>query len=458
MMSAIAGRLGINRALGYALLARCWSLSAGAITLAAIARYFSIEEQGFYYTFWSVLGLWVFFDLGLSFVVVQFASHERATLQFREGAMHGEHRARQRLASLLRLAVQWYSVAGLLMLVIVLPLGLIFFGRYERPGSTVAWVGPWILVVGTSAFNLVIGPFAAMLEGSGLLQDIALMRLLQAVTANVLFWVSLVAGADLYAAVVLNGTMAAFNATWILARHRRFFDGLWSVVSGDQAIRWRDDVWPFQWRFAISWMTGYFMFQIFTPILFATRGADAAGQMGMSLMVTTAIALFAQSWISTSAVDYGSLVASRNYKVLDRVFRRSLIQSTAVITALSVCFLLGVEALRQLGHPLSGRLLSPLPLALLIGATILNHIVGAEAAYLRAHKREPFLGIYVTTAIATIVVSLLVAARFGATGMLAGLFVAVGVIGVGMGTAVFLASRRSWQNAASIDAAGRHTP
>src|SRR4051794_21284804 len=130
------------------------------------------------------------------------------------------------MASLFRLALRWYGWAGVLMVTIVLPAGLIFFTHYRPPDVHVNWVLPWILVVLSTAANVVMGPLASILEGSGMFQDIALMRLLQALLANLLLWVALVAGGALYAAVVLNGTLAVFTAAWIFVRHRRFFGDL----------------------------------------------------------------------------------------------------------------------------------------------------------------------------------------------------------------------------------------
>src|SRR6185436_20283201 len=406
-----------------------------------------------YYTFWSVLGLWVFFDLGLGLVIVQFASHERAALRLENGRMTGDPRAKERLASLFHLALRWYGYAGALMLAFILPAGIIFFSHYHRGGGKVVWLWPWILLSITGMINVLIGPLTSILEGSGLFHDVALMRLLQGMSANVCLWIALFLGADLYAAVVLNGMMALFGLTWLFVRHRGFFLDLRSVPSEQHRIRWREEIWPFQWRFAVSWMTGYFMFQIFNPILFATSGPRVAGQMGMSLMITTVIGLFAQAWITTRAVDYGALVASRDYARLDRTFRATLVQSLVVIVALAGLVLLGIELLRRIGHPLAARVLPPLPLLLLIVATLLNHIVNTEASYLRAWKREPFLVIYAPMCAVTAIGSLLVAKRFGVTGMVSVLVAAVAVIGVGCGTILFMARRREWRDEEALDAA-----
>lgn len=40
--------------------------------------------------------------------------------------------------------------------------------------------------------------------------------------------------------------------------------------TGDFRVSWKTEIWPLQWRIALSWLSGYFIFQLFTPILFIT--------------------------------------------------------------------------------------------------------------------------------------------------------------------------------------------
>src|ERR1700758_2899807 len=72
--------LGLDRAVGFTVLARFWGSTAGLVTVLLIARFLSPGEQGYYYTFGSLVALQIVFELGFSFVILQLASHERASL------------------------------------------------------------------------------------------------------------------------------------------------------------------------------------------------------------------------------------------------------------------------------------------------------------------------------------------------------------------------------------------
>src|ERR1039458_7163297 len=113
--------LGVDRAIGFTVLARFWSSAAGLVTVALIARFLSPAEQGYYYTFGSLIALQIVFELGLSFVILQMASHERAHLTFSpSGLISGDNIAHARLASVLQKTLLWYTSAALLLAVFLL--------------------------------------------------------------------------------------------------------------------------------------------------------------------------------------------------------------------------------------------------------------------------------------------------------------------------------------------------
>jgi hypothetical protein len=64
--------------------------------------------------------------------------------------------------------------------------------------------------------------------------------------------------------------------------------------------------------------------------------------------------------------------------------------------------------------------------------------------YLRAHKQEPFLWMYVASALAVSASTFFLGRAYGATGMMLGYFVATLVVSLGGGTWIFLRKRREW--------------
>src|SRR5579863_4233329 len=114
--------------IAFTVLARAWASAAGLITVGLIARFLSPDEQGYYYTFSSLVALQIVFELGFSFVILQMASHERAHLVISaEQQITGDEVAHRRLASVIQKSIRWYSVAAVLLGVFLLLAGSYFF-------------------------------------------------------------------------------------------------------------------------------------------------------------------------------------------------------------------------------------------------------------------------------------------------------------------------------------------
>ena len=200
-----------------------------------------------------------------------------------------------------------------------------------------------------------------------------------------------------------------------------------------------------QWKIALSWVSGYFIFQLFNPVLFKYYGPVEAGKMGMSLTLTLAVTTLAMSWINTKSPAFGQMVARREFKDLDGLFSRTLLQALLAAIVGGVTLWLMVVGMYAWQLPLSQRVLEPFPFALLTAVAIINVVIFAEAIYLRAHKQEPFLWISIAMAILSMLSAYFLGRSYGATGMAMGSF-AITMIGLGAATWIFLGKRREWHD------------
>jgi hypothetical protein len=436
--------LGLDRAIIFTVLARGWQGLAGLVTIALIARFLSPSEQGYYYTFGSLVALQIVFELGFSFVIQQMASHERALLTISpEYVISGNPVAHARLASVLQKSVRWYSAAAGFMAVFLIFAGLHFFAAHQQGSGLVGWKTPWCCVALAATLTFQIDPLLAFLEGCGYVANVARLRLMQAATGSLLAWLALLSHHGLFAPAMLILGTASTALIWLYSK-RRFLLGLLRHHAGENRIRWGTEVWPFQWKIAISWLCGYFIFQLFNPVLFAYKGPVVAGQMGMSLNLATALQAIAISWVNTKSAPFGAMIARKDYARLDHTFFRAVWQSLGVCITGATIFLSGVIWLNREHIPFAHRVLNPLALGLLFCATTVNIAVFSEALYLRAHKQEKFLLNSVLTASLVATSTLILGRIYGAMGIVSGYLATVLVVGLGLGTFTFIKYRKAW--------------
>ena len=407
-------RFGISRAVLYNILTQGWSTLAVPVTMLIIASRLTAVEQGYYYTFSSVLALQVFVELGLVTVIVQVASHEWAFLHCdNSGKICGNERALSRLSSLLNFALKWYAASGLIVM-----LGLGVGGYYflaAKPHPEINWQLPWFSLSGVAGLALMMSPVLSVIEGCNQVGSIYRLRFLQGILSSSAVIISIVLGLGLYALAIAASIRLLCGMLFIVIEHRTIIHQLlFSRIS--EHIHWQAEVWPFQWRLGISSLSGYFVFWLFTPVMFYYQSPQVAGQMGMTLTMLAVIEATSFAWINTRMPQFGVLIAQRKYDELDQLFRRLLRITFSVAGTLSLLLICLIYWLQSSQWPIRDRILPLLPTVFFITQRLTNVAISAMAFYLRAHKREPMMMISVTSAILTGACTVLLGRYYGAIG------------------------------------------
>lgn len=449
-MRRIRDHLPVDRGVTFFALGRLWPAVAGPATALFIAGFLDPDEQGFYYAFASLLALQTFFELSFSVALLPFVAQEWSHLVLGVGrVIEGPSEQQARLASLARLGVLWYVSVSVLFAVAVCVAGLLFLGgRSEQ----VNWHGPWVVLVLVAMLQLSLTPLLTILEGCNQIAPVYFARFLAAAAGSVSVWLVLLGGGRLWAACAATGAGVAVYAGLVFT-YRRFFRGLlrgWSR----SGVTWRLEFWPMQWRMAVSGGAAYFAFSLFVPVVFHYHGAIEAGRTGMTWQMTTVVGGLAQAWLTPRVPRLGMLTARQAYAELDQLFFRTstLSVGTALVCAVSVVVFAQLLSLFDL--PLGRRILPVGAVAMFAAATALMQITQCQAAYLRAHRREPLLVLSVASSLLIGVLVLILGARYGGQGTAAAYLMVVALMIVPGGSLIWIRRRREWHAVATLSAGG----
>lgn len=442
----IACKLGIDKAIFFTSLARVIQATGGIVSILFVAKYLTSEEQGFYYTFGSIVAIQVFFELGLNGIITQYVAHETSHLQWNGISLVGESKYLSRLSSLLHFCVKWYLWFAGALLVTLLVVGFVFFTNFGNHDD-IAWRIPWLLLAIGTALNLLLTPILAFIEGLGKVKEVARIRLFQQILSLLIVWTGLFAGAKLLVSgFSCLATVCLLN--FMLWRNfRKMLFEIWHVTLTDR-VNYRREIFPYQWKIALSWISGYFIFQLFNPVLFATEGAVVAGQMGMTLAVLNGIQSLSISWITTKIPLFSGLIARSEYTQLDAIFNRTLKQSVFINGGLLIVMLVGVFIIRHFqimigGYDLGKRFLPYLPMILMMIPLFVNQFVNAWATYLRCHKQEPFLLYSIVSGILCCLSTICLGKFFGVMGITAGYCLLIIIMSF-WGHWIFVSKKRMW--------------
>ncbi len=432
----------MDGAVSFTAFARLSSIISSVGTVLLLVRFLNPVEQGYYYALLSLVLFQTVCELGFSFVIQQYAAHEAVLCTFLpDGRVVGDPTAHSRLASVLQLAMRWYLWASIIISVVLLPVGFVFFSHKSQGYSEVAWHGPWIAVVLASALSFLVVPLYSFLDGCGQIKQVAQARFAQALGTLVMSWGTMISGHGLYAPAMVNLGVVMVGAGFLYPR-RRLLLGLLRHPAHGNAVSWRHEVWPFQWKLAVSWLCTYLVTQLFTPILFLARGPVEAGRMGMSVNIVAYLPMLVLSWISTKATPFGQLIKLGRLQELDRLFFRAFRQSLSLLGVLVMGCMAGVIGIWYLIPGLAMRMEPPLIFALLLITAISTFAVQGMAVYLRSFKEEPFLVQSTVVAVLTTLGIAITASRWGSVGVAMSYLLCTGIVGFATASTIFRSKRR----------------
>jgi O-antigen/teichoic acid export membrane protein len=402
-------RRGLNYASTYAIAGRVWQLVAGPVTMLLMARCFTAEEQGWYYTLASLLALQTLCELGLTHTLLLMAGHLWGGLSGKGSEGREANRLlpenRPELAKLAALRLGgWRWMSGVAVVFVVLAgAGGTWFLSQTR--TELLWLAPWWTAVACAAVSLPLSVDLAILEGCERTASVHRSRLWQALAGNLAVWTGLLCGAGLWVVTLSALVRTLFELALARVSNRSFWSSLPSAREAP-AWRWSVEVGGLQWRSAVRSILMYLSTQLFTPILFRTEGPVAAGRFGMTWSILSTLQNAASAWVQARGSELSILARQgrrEEFQTLYTRMSRSSFGAIVIAVTGAVLALSGLVFAQRLGWAvpfgplatwfvdrLASRVLDPLP-TLLLGAGVVGlHPAVCQFLSVRARLQDPW--------------------------------------------------------------------
>ena len=387
----------MHKDISRSLVQRSFNVVTGITATFAVPFFLSADQQGYYYTFASVLAIQVFFELGLSQVLLyKFSSFAPA------GPDVAAPIGSLLTTKLLYASRRIYILISLLFFLAASATGYAFFSQSSH--ILVGWRPQWFLLVFVTSINLLQSVKLVFLESQGNVADVATLRLKINLFSTSLLLVVLACGGGLWAVSVVPSVNAIASTWWIYRspkslayRKNRNLDIVFTLKDIGQI--WRQEIFPLQWRMSLSWLSGYFIFQLITPITFSRFGPVVAGQLGFAISAMNSILFVATTFTTAIAPRLSSLFHSGKIHEFNTLFDRSLKRSIAAIVILSQLFVLMVYLLSVFEIGIASRFLAWQSLLLYSFSVVVSAVVYCWAIYLRSQAIEPLVLQSMATAI-----------------------------------------------------------
>lgn len=340
----------------------------------------------------AVIGLQIFFELGINHVLIQTSSHARASIvEDRSDTCPATEECEGKITFIITIAKKWYAIMALLLFLVLSIGGYIFFNNYISLQSQ-DWIGIWLILVFVTSINLALSGQLAVCEGLGEVGNVSKLRLINSVIGGIISWILLFDGFGLWAILAIPIINLLGTSYWLKKRNlgSSLNVGKYKIKNNWVVFEYyKISIFPLQWRIAVSWGSAYFIYNFMTPVVFAMQGPIEAGKIGLALNIVNSITNLGMSWIYAKIPQFGVYIANNNRKGLNQLFDKNLLQALVVTFVVVAVFLI---TFYLIDAPIVKDRMPAVNVTIMLSiAALINLIVNSKSAYIRAHGEEPMM-------------------------------------------------------------------
>lgn len=380
------------------LINQIWRLVSGPVIMLLIPLFLTETQQGYWFLFTSLSALSIFADLGFSNIILQFSAHEFAFLSFSNaGLLVGDERHLNKLAAFFKFTIKWIGIISALVFPIIYIIGIVYFIRDDVLS---VYLLPWTIYSIGALINFFNTSILSFIEGLNRIAEVQKIRFVVSVINTCIVIIVLLLHGNIFALALGMFISACTIFMSLFGKFRKFLSQLLTIAK-IYNYSWRKEVMPLFIRYALSFSSGYFIFQIYTPLMHYFHGPILSGKVGMSLALIMAIFNIANIWLYTITPQINMLVSTKNWSLLDILFAKRLLFSllTYGIIGIGVVIFILLFGRVWLIPKILGRFLSVIPMSVLFICYFIQLFVNALALYLRGHKQEPYMVLSIISAV-----------------------------------------------------------
>ena len=286
---------------------KAFSYISYPITLGLIINYMTPAEQGYYYTFFTLLSFSMFLELGLGVILTNFASHEFSNLKWENNLLIGNKDSIKRSNMLIKKTMQWFTIVAFVFFILMSFIGNFFF----KENNSINYFNAWVFFIGVFSPGLIFSPILSILQGFGKIKEVQKVIFFQVFLSIIAFWIGLLINLSIYALVLQFAVQNLISFIYILFNYHKLIRR--SIFETSEMLSWKNEILPLQLKTGFTWLISYLGINLLIPFSFKIFGAETAGQLGMSFRIAEITSVVCLAWTNTRVPLMGNLIAN-NYK------------------------------------------------------------------------------------------------------------------------------------------------
>lgn len=318
MIRKIISVINIDKNVSIFLSGRLFSYISYPLTLALIINFLNPVEQGYYYTFLTLLSFSMFLELGLGIILTNFASHEFAKLSWQNNLLIGDEIAVKRSLALIKKTIIWFSIVAIAFFALMYFVGHYFFSNDNES----SYMNAWLVFIAIFSPGLIFSPIMSILQGFNKIKEVQSIIFLQVVVSIIFFWIGLLLNLNIYALILQFLVQNMISFSYLFFKYGRLI--YLSFFQSSNVLSWRNEVLPLQLKTGFAWLVSYLGINLLIPFSFKIFGPELAGQLGMSFKIAEITSIICLAWTNTRVPLMGKLISKKNKKEFFNLFKSTL--------------------------------------------------------------------------------------------------------------------------------------
>lgn len=355
----------------------------GPVTIYFVLTYLSLNDQGVYYSFMSLGAMVILAEMGFTRLISIFLLHEFSFLKLKDGFLVGPLAHRSKIFSFIS-----FSFFSIILIVIVSILLLLPVGNYlfrDQPDNIHrAW--EWFAIF--SGLQLFATFFQSISLGFDHIKISSQNLIYSGIIGTLSLWIGLSCGLAIYS-LPISYFLIFLSSTFLFYKNYHFLLKQWLRYKFILDKAYMIDFLKLQLKYAIGFIAGWVVFQLYTPAIFEYFGSQVAGAFGLTVGVIYLLVPFSSIFFNAYAPKITILIAQNSFEQA-----RSMTLKTGLVGfffyLLCSCFFIFLLIIIQSFPDLSRRILPFDTTLVLILSEAATYIYGVLGVYTRFHKIEVF--------------------------------------------------------------------
>lgn len=373
----------------------------GFLTTLLIIKTATVEEQGIYYAFVNLASSYVFFDLGLSSLLVQIFSRLKDKKNNFENNFF--------------LFRKYFIRLSLLFCALLIPIGIFYFSNSIHVLPSETWKKAWVALIIATALCMVVNPIFSIVESMDQIKESYSIRILALLIGTFFSWSLIYSHHLLYAPFATPLALSIIGFAWTFKKYPFIFGSNIKLKNTCEPLL--NKKFHNSYIKTIPTYIASCLFLFAPPLIsFYFNGPGVSGQLSLSLVFINMLGIVASSSIVSKTPLLTRLISNNEIVKGKNIY---FIQFTKAIYLNIFGYILLVMILYTFkDSSLAHRFLKIYEFSLLCLMSLFNQLVFLIHIYYRAKNQEPLARSYFFSTIGGLLLALFFGYRFGNIGII----------------------------------------